>query len=135
MCKKLLVAICFFSATQLPSKLCAQTSLSSRVFKEWTMLAESPNMVDVFYKVLTCNNKNQIHLTVLNESPKDQVVQFDLEISNPAGEKISKKISLDLPQGRSSRAECTLEETLNNLKIDLPDNFYPYTVKLKVIFN
>ena len=111
----------------------AQTS-NSRTLRDWTFVTEKL-MVDIFYRILECNNKRQLHLKVFNDLPKDREIIFSVEIGNTKEtEKITKKILLNAIAAARYVPDCISTDTLNNLKIDLPAHYNITELTIKAIF-
>jgi hypothetical protein len=125
--------IIFLVISLLPFVSAAQTSNKETYFQHWQMLGESKSKIDVFYRVINCGTgPNQLHIKIYNESMLDQMAKFDLEIVNVNGKKITRSIEFDTKKATNYVALCESDE-MNILKIDLPDEFYAYG--LKVNFN
>lgn len=99
------------------------------------MLIESPTLIDVSYRVIKCDAAAQIHLMVFNENTTDQTAHFDLEITNTdTGEKFTKEISFAAKKATVFKALCDSDASLDALKINLPDNYNPKALTLKLTF-
>ena len=104
------------------------------VYKEWAMLGESKTFIDVDYRVLKCGGLNQVHISIFNENPKDQEAHFIIEILGVEEQKISKEIRLPLKAALMYRPECKGDPALKSLKIDLPADFDPSKLTVKINF-
>ena len=117
----------------LTTALFAQPSPVSaeKVYKEWQVLADSKNMVEIFYCVVKCNGVNKINLMIFNDSTGDQDIQFALDITNNADNQhftVSKKFSAQ--KGIFHKATCD-SDTLSELKITLPDGYDASDISVK----
>lgn len=104
---------------------------AEKVYKEWQVLADSKNMVEIFYCVVKCNGVNKINLMIFNDSTGDQDIQFALDITNNADNQhftVSKKFSAQ--KGIFHKATCD-SDTLNELKITLPDGYDASGISVK----
>ena len=105
----------------LPALVLAQTPQTPLVYKEWTLIAETPTSLDISYKIIKCGTVNQVHLLLFNESTEDQNANFELEFTNNAdGKKFVKVISFATTKAGLYRATCKSDVSLNALKMDLP---------------
>ncbi len=106
------------------------------VFKNWTVLAESGNSIDVSYTIVKCENVvPQIHFSVFNESSSDQDINFRVVIKDDITNKsFSKDISLVTKKMNVYKANCDGDNFLTALKIDLPSNYNPDHLTLSISF-
>lgn len=116
------------------SALSAQTS-EPQVYKEWQMLEESKTMIDVSYRVLKCSETNQIHLMVFNENVMDQNARFSLEVTEEvSGQKLVKDFDFAATKATMYKADCSNNTLLGALKFDLPSNYDPTKLSVKLTF-
>ena len=104
---------------------------AEKVYKEWQVLPDSKNNVEIFYCVVKCNGVNKINLMIFNDSASDQEIQFSLDITNLADNKhfsVSRKFSAK--KGAFHKATCD-SEMLSELKIALPDTYDPSGIAVK----
>lgn len=105
------------------------------IYKDWEMIVESPTLMDVSYRVLKCETANQVHLMIFNENSIPQVAHFDLEITNTeSGEKFTKEINFSCTKATVYKALCESDSSLDLLKINLPANFNPAGLTVKLTF-
>jgi hypothetical protein len=117
----------------LSSAAFAQPSpvVADKVYKEWQVLPNSRNMVEVFYCVVKCNGVNKVQLMVFNDGTADSNVEVSLDITNTAdGEHFSVTKTLTAKKGVFHKATCD-SEALSELKIALPDNYDPAKLSIK----
>ena len=103
----------------------------------WTILEESANQVDVSYAVVQCTaGTSEIHLHVFNENPTAQVVNFTIEVTNPAdGSTASHAVSnLNMSLGEMLHAECGSSANAN-LKFAVPAGFDPTALTVDITYN
>tara|TARA_B110000211_G_C14062891_1_gene546411 strand:- start:1402 stop:1803 length:402 start_codon:yes stop_codon:yes gene_type:complete len=78
------------------------------IHSDWKALEESPKLIDVSYRVATCDgNEAQIHLHVFNENVSPQEVSFKLHLTDEdgnTGDIEANGIKMDLAEMRN--AEC-----------------------------
>lgn len=100
----------------------------------WKFVAEIPKMIDIWYKIMPCNGRNELHLRVFNESRWAQDVAFNVEISAPG---MDKKLLLDVKVSTQSakeyKAECGEENESNPLKFEIPSAYNPASLVVKII--
>ncbi|KAF0242729.1 MAG: hypothetical protein FD136_97 [Chitinophagaceae bacterium] len=119
----------------LPAMSNAQTPGNPVIYKDWEMIVESLTLIDVSYRSIKCVSTNQVHLMIFNENSKPQKALFDLEITDVAtGEKFTKEINFDCATATVYKALCESETALDPLKINLPTNFNPSAITVKVTF-
>jgi hypothetical protein len=125
MSKKQLLSLCFMVFMSLFfMHTNAQQSSGSQVYKDWTFIVEKAN-VDVFYKVLECKGRKEVHLKVFNDLPVAREVRFTFELTNGAnGKKLTKEIVLQAASAARFIPECG-NDKLVDLKIALPKGFDP----------
>ena len=105
------------------------------IYKDWEMIIESTTLMDISYRVIKCDTANQIHLLIFNENSIDQVAHFDLEITNTDnGEKYTKEINFSCTKATVYKALCESDATMDPLKINLPANFNPAGLTVKLTF-
>jgi len=105
--------------------------VASVVYKEWQVLPNSKNMVEIFYSIVKCGNENKVNLMIFNDSSSDQDIQFALDIINTADNQhftVTKKFSAK--KGVFHKAVCD-NEALSELKISLPDTYNPSGISIK----
>ena len=114
----------------------AQVSTKT-VLKNWTVLAESGNSIDVSYTIVKCENvPNQILFSLFNESSKDQNVKFAVTIKDDISHAtFTKNIALDTKKMNIYKADCESANLLSALIIDLPTNYNPNHLTLSISFN
>jgi hypothetical protein len=101
------------------------------VYKEWQVLPNSKNMVEIFYSIVKCGNENKINLMIFNDSSSDQDIQFALDIINIADNQhftVTKNFSAK--KGVFHKAVCG-NDALPDLKISLPDTYTPLGISIK----
>lgn len=101
------------------------------VYKEWQVLPNSKNMVEIFYSIVKCGNENKINLMVFNDGTGDQDIQFALDIINTADNQhftVTKRFSAK--KGVFHKAVCD-NDALSELKILLPDTYSPSGISIK----
>lgn len=126
---------CILLISSLSTSVSAQTSPAQKetVYKDWQMLSDSKNVVEIFYCVVKCNGENKIYLKIFNDGIADQDINVALEIMNNADSKsftISKKIAA---KKRVFHIATCDSDTLSELKITLPNNFDPSGISVKQI--
>lgn len=105
------------------------------IYKDWTFLGESKTHIDVEYRVVKCNGVNQIHFFVFNESPDSREIRFEVEITNNVtAQKVLKEVVFTADKAAMHRAECASDVLLDKLKINVPENFNPSDLTLKITF-
>jgi hypothetical protein len=103
------------------------------IIKDWQMIGESKNHVDVFYRIVRCNNTNQLQLKILSESNIDQTVEFDITVINKLDkEQFTKSVSRAISKMQTVQGDCFTE--LSDLKIFLPEKYYALNLDVKIIF-
>lgn len=119
----------------LPSIIYAQAKTDPVIYKDWTPFGEQGNEIEVEYRVIKCNDVNQIHLFIFNENVTDKNVQFTLEITDAtANQKFSKDISFQTQKLTMYKSECNSDGNLAALKFNLPANYNPSNLTLKITF-
>ena len=115
------------------STIARQTDSGVIFYQTWKKLIETSSRVDIFYRVIKCGDApTQVHIMIYNESAKDQALKFDLELSMPNGDKMTREISFNTQRSRNYVPECGSGGTGSALKFDLPQKFYPYLVKAAI---
>jgi len=107
------------------------------ILKDWTMLGESSNHIDVSYRLVKCNlaTPNQIHLTILNENPTSQVVSMSIKVINNAnGENTIFPVNYTIGAAALKRGDCA-DAASNALKINIPSAYNASNLTLQVTFN
>ena len=133
--KLLFFIVCMFACSVVVTELKAQSQSEPVVYKGWTMLGESKTLVDVSYRIIKCGSTAQIHLSIFNENPKDQVTQFELEFTDATRvKKDPKAVSFSLKAAKIYKALCDSDTSLDTLKIDLPADLDPATVEVRITF-
>lgn len=130
--KQQLQALCLAIAFMLllQAGASAQQASPSTVFKDWTFVTEKA-MVDVFYRVVECKGRNEVHLRVFNDLPVDREIRFTIEITNTANsEKLAREVVLQATSAARIVPECA-DDKLGELKIALPKGFDPATLAAK----
>lgn len=121
----LISSLCSSSFAQTPP------AQAETLYKDWQVLPDSKNMVEIFYCIVKCNGVNKIHLKIFNDGTSDQDVQFSLDIINSADNKhlsINKRVWAK--KGTSQKADCD-SDTLDELKISLPSSYDPLGILVK----
>lgn len=132
--RKILYSL-FIVIMSLPVCVKAQTSGTPLIYKDWETLMESNTQLDVSYRVIKCTSVKQVHLMILNENIVDQTANFMLEITNNNdGTKFSKEIIFETKKVTLYKAECDSDNSLDKLKIDLPETYDPQNLTVKVTF-
>ena len=104
------------------------------VHSEWVALEESPKLIDVSYRVITCTGANpEIHFNVFNENASAQSLSFSLEITdNGSGNKTTVSVTnLSLSSAEMRIASC---DAYPELKIAVPDGFNPSNLSLHISY-
>ena len=97
------------------------------------MIGENKNHVDVFYRLVRCNNSNQLQLKILSESNVDQTVEFDVTVINKLDkEQFTRSVSKAISKMQTLQGDCLTE--LNDLNILLPEKYYALNLDIKIIF-
>lgn len=129
--RKLLIALVAILMS-LPALTKAQSPV---IYKDWEMIIESPTLLDISYRVIKCDAANQVHLMVFNENSIDQTAHFELEFTNKDnGEKFSKEINFSCTKATVYKALCESDTAMDSLKINLPANFNPAGLTVKLTF-
>lgn len=119
----------------LPALVNAQSQGNPVIYKDWEMLVETTNLLDVSYRVIKCDSANQIHLLIFNENVMDQNAHFDMEITNnDTGEKYTKEISFAATKATVYKAMCDSDASLDKLRFNIPANFNPNNLTVKISF-
>jgi hypothetical protein len=129
-------AISIFIISFIAINAKAQVSPKS-VLKNWTVLAESGNSIDVSYTIVECESTvKQIHFSVFNESSNDQTIKFKIVVKDNLTQKsFSDNISFDTKKMHIYKASCDSDSILNELKIDLPPTYTADQLTLSISFN
>ena len=130
MLKKLLL---FILVSTLASASFAQSSPISaeKVYKDWEVLANTRDMVEIFYCIVKCEGVNKVQLMVFNDGTGDREVDISLEIKNTAGDQgISVKKKFLAQKGIFHKATCDSDK-FSELKITLPDSYDPLGISVK----
>ncbi len=135
---KLLLLVCTFSlafSTQSSAQL-PVPSEPEKTFQNWTMIGESRTLIDVYYRVLQCGNKTQVHFFVFNENTMDQTAKFSIDLMDGNGAKVmTKTYNIAAKKLTMYKALCGgTDEVLNSLKVDLPEGVDPAKVTAKITF-
>jgi hypothetical protein len=119
----------------LPGLIHAQTKPEPVVYQDWITLEESLTLIDVSYRVIKCSNAIQIHLLVFNENNIDQTAHFELEIINNSNKvSFKKEINYATTKATIYKAECDSDNSLDKLKFELPSNFDPKNITVKITY-
>ncbi len=119
----------------IPAMTQAQGNASPVIYKDWNMVIESTTLIDVSYRIVKCTSVTQAHLMVFNENSVAQNAHFNIEFTNIAsGEKFTKEINLACTKATIYKALCESDASLDVLKINLPANFNPMGISVKVTF-
>lgn len=101
------------------------------VYKEWQVLPNVKNMVEIFYSIVKCGTENKINLMIFNDGTGDQEIQFTLDIINTAdNQHFTVTKSFSAKKGVFHKAVCD-KEALSELKISLPDTYSPSGISIK----
>lgn len=104
---------------------------SETVYKNWQVFPETRNSIEIFYRVVKCNNTNQVQISVFNDGPADQNAQFAITITNKGdGQNLSKDFNFASKKGVFNKPDCD-SDALNDLKINLPTGFDPSGLSVK----
>ncbi len=133
MLKKLLFILLISSLT---TAAFAQPSpvVAEKVYKEWQVLPNIKNGVEIFYCIVKCGGVNKVQLMIFNDGNADQDIQFALDITNTADQQhftVSKNFAAK--KGIFHKATCD-SEALSDLKIILPDTYDPNVTSVKQFF-
>ena len=121
-----LVSVASTASYSQPSPVSAET-----VYKEWQVLPDSKNMVEIFYCVVKCNGVNKVQLMVFNDGAMDQNIQISLAIiNNTDNQTISVNKKFHAQKGVFHKATCD-SDLLSELKIVLPDSYDPFNISVK----
>lgn len=104
------------------------------IFKDWSVLGESANHIDVSYRVVKCGltSPNQLHLSVFNENATTQSVNMTISVKNNANNAtFSSTISYSAAAAAIVKADCSG----TSLKVDLPSSYDPNNLTVTVTFN
>ncbi len=124
----ILISILTKTSFAQPSAISAES-----VYKEWQVLPDSKNSVEIFYCVVKCNGANKVQLMIFNDGTEDQNIQISLDITNNADNQhfsVNKKFLAQ--KGVFHKATCDLD-ALRELKITLPDTYDPSRISVKQI--
>lgn len=128
----LIIMITLFQTTSALSQ--PPASLPGLIFQDWKILGESSKHIDVFHRLIKCNNVNQIHIKLLNESGIDQTLQFELKITNnETGDTFSKQSSISLFKSQTVQSDCN-SPVADQLKFDLPSTYNPMKTTVQITF-
>lgn len=133
--RKLLFAfVVLFATLQVSSQ--SNTPTNEIVYKEWELIGESESMIEVSARVLKCNPQSatQLHLEIFNESSNDQTAHFKITLTNPdTNAQEVHTISLAVVKGAIVKPNCENND-LPGLRINIPTNWDPATVKIALTF-
>ena len=106
------------------------------VYKDWQMLGESNDHIDVSARIAKCgNNAAQVHLFIFNESTSNQTTKFSIEITNLAdGKKFTKEVTYATERAKIYKALCDSDAAMNALKITLPSGYDPSNLEIDIAF-
>ncbi len=122
----MLVCVSASSLFAQPSPVSAEV-----IYKEWQVLPNSKNMVEIFYSIVKCGNENKVNLMIFNDSTSDQDIQFTLDIINTAdNQHFTVTKSFSAKKGVFHKAVCD-NDALPELKILLPDTYTPSGISIK----
>ena len=122
----LLISCLSTAAFAQPSPVAAE-----KVYKEWQVLPNSKNMVEIFYCIVKCDGVNKINLMIFNDSDSDQDITVSLEITNTADKQhFSVRKAFSAKKGVFHKATCD-SANLPELKIALPDTYDPLGISVK----
>ena len=130
MLKKLLLFILVYT---LAIASFAQSSPISaeKVYKDWQVLANTKNSVEIFYCIVKCDGVNKVQLMVFNDGTADAEIDISLEIQNSTGgQGFAVKKKFQAQKGVFHKANCDSDK-LNELKITLPDSYDPLGITVK----
>lgn len=117
-----------------PTLVKAQSPSNPVVYKNWAVLVEKINLVDVSYRIVRCDTVNQIHFLIFNGSSVDKMTNFDFLVTNIAtGDKYTGVVSFATSRATTYKALCDSDASLNQLKINLPTNFDPNNITVAII--
>ena len=134
-------AICrvviLFIITLVSQHLVAQTlpGDSVIVLRNWQILGESSQHMDVSSRLVRCDSVNQLQLKVFNESNADQSITFQVTVTNSlTNENIIRNITVFVLKLQELAPACTGNNQLPELKIELPGSFNPLAISAIIIF-
>jgi hypothetical protein len=132
----LLVCTCSLAFSKQSYAQLPVPSEPEKTFQNWTMMGESRTMIDVYYRVLKCGAKTQVHFFVFNENTIDQTANFSIDLIDGSGSKLmTKTYSIAAKKLTMYKALCGgTDEVLNSLKVDLPEGVDPAKVTAKITF-
>lgn len=107
------------------------------IYKDWLHIAERPDYVDVSARIIKCDNSNtnQVHFFIFNEGAENSNVKFTVTITNlKTNESFSKEVTHKVDRAVMLRAMCG-DETLNDLKVDIPNGYDPTNISISITFN
>ena len=130
MLKKLLLFI-LVSTLSIASFAQSSPISAEKVYKDWEVLANTKDMVEIFYCIVKCDGVNKVQLMVFNDGTGDREVDISLEIKNAASDQgISVKKKFFAQKGIFHKATCDSDK-LSELKITLPDSYDPLGISVK----
>lgn len=107
------------------------------IYKDWLHIAERPDYVDVSARIIKCDNANtnQVHFFIFNEGAENSNVKFTVTITNlKTNESFSREVTHKVDRAVMLRAMCG-DETLNDLKVDIPNGYDPTNISISITFN
>ena len=105
------------------------------VFKNWLILGESKDHLDVSYRVVRCDNVNKVELKVISENNVDGVIHCKVVVINQStGEKVTQEINLPIVSFKTLSPTCGSDNPYPDLKIELPASFDPKNINAVIIF-
>jgi len=106
------------------------------VYKEWEKVIESEDHTEISTRIVKCESSvnNQVHLLFFNESANAKLVKFKVEITNKAdGKNFSKEITFNAAKFQMVFTDCSTTDPLfANFKIDLPNDYTPGNLDIKI---
>jgi len=105
------------------------------VFQEWEKVIESSDHTEISTRVVKCEISafEQAHLLFFNESPDNKQVKFKVEITNKAdGKNFSKEINFSAGKFQMVFTDCSNDPLFSNFKIDLPNDYTPGNLDIKI---
>lgn len=131
--KVLIIAIAIFYSGILMAQ---NNPTPTVVFKEWEKIIETNDHTEISIRVVKCENSvfNQVHLLFFNEASEAKQVKFKVEVTNKAdGRTINKEISFNAAKHQMVFTDCSTSDPLfSNFKIDLPNDYTPGNLDIKI---
>jgi hypothetical protein len=105
------------------------------VYKDWLILGESKNHLDVSYRVIQCEGKGKTELKIRSESNLEAVLQCTVTVINlSTNEKVVQEINMPVKSFETLKPDCGAANPYTSLVIDLPATFIPSNITATIIF-